>query len=296
MRLCCTTLALLAALAAGADAQTPDGRTTWLELQAASITHDRDFDLKNTSGVGLAGGQWLTSHWGWEASLLRDPVKDRAGDWQSMEVHCLGSALFDPLPNPHRWRPFLRLGLGVSGGVFEPPLTGPGTTPGLGLSAAQLDTANTPSTTTRLSLVAGVGLQAWLGGHAVASVEARQLRVSVTAATGLVENQMLVGLGYRWRTGGIAPLPETAAPTPEEVPEVPHPRAREEAPRPLEAPEYEPRPASEPLVFAPPPAMPRRAEGAGRTPRDAQRHASSQRSKKPRRRSAHRKQTGAIDS
>jgi len=244
MRLRCTTFALLAALATGAAAGTPEGHDDWLAFQAAAVGNSAASGLKSARGFGLSGGQWLTPRWAWEASALRDPVEERAGHWDSSEVHVHGSVLFDPLPEPGRWRPFARLGLGLSGGVYEPPLAAPGTLPGLGLSAAQLDTANTPSTTTRVSLLAGVGVQAFLGSHGFASLEARQLRVQVTAASARVETQALLGVGYRWHTPGAVPV---QAPPPEPpAPPAPPQEAPPPAPEPMPVPDFGPRPAPEP--------------------------------------------------
>ena len=261
MRLRCTTFALLAAVAGGAQTQPqtqpqaqPMDRNPWLEIQGASIGNDATSGLKRSTGMGLAGGQWLTPHWAWEAGLLRDPVKTQAGNWNSMEVHAHGSALFAPLPHPGWLNPYLRVGLGLSGGAFEPPRATPGTVQGLGLSATQLNTANTPSTTTRVSLLAGIGLQTWLGTHGFATFEARQLRIQVTATTTQIETQALLGLGYRWHTPGTGtgngsltgnltdpvPLPVPGPPTP------PLPLTLQPQPGPGPAPAPAPAPTPEP--------------------------------------------------
>jgi outer membrane protein OmpA-like peptidoglycan-associated protein len=230
MRVRCQCLVLLGALAAGAQA--PPERNDWLQLQGAYVGHGYAPELKPSHGLGLALGQWLSPHWGWEASLLRDPVQDRSGSWSSFEVGVHGSVLFDPLPNPGRLRPFLRLGAGAIGGVYEPGLAVTGTTPGLGLAPAQLATSNTPSATTRLSILAGAGLQAQLGASVLATLEARALAIEVSPSRERTEHQVLVGVGYRWgHSRPSQPLPEVPviAPPPYTLPE-PHPLPPPEEP------------------------------------------------------------------
>ena len=226
MRLCSKVLALVSALAAGAgaagagpQAQGPD--FTWVEVQGARVGNPGAAGLASVWGLGLAGGLWLTPNWGLETSLLRYPVEVPAVSWRSLQVDLHGSLLWDPLPNPGLFRPFLRLGAGLSGGVYEPPLAVPGTNPGLGLTLAQLTTPNTPSTTTRLSLLAGAGLQTLLGAHGLATLEARALNIQVTPSQGRTETQVLLGVGFRW--GQPEPSPVTAAAHPTVVP-LPPPR------------------------------------------------------------------------
>ena len=238
MRLCSKVLALVSALAAGASAasagpQTPEADFNWVLVQGVRVGNPSALGLKSVTGLGLAGGQWLTPNLGWEASLVRNQVEAPAVKWQSLEEHLHGSFLWDPLPDPGFWRPFLRLGAGVSSGVYEAPLAARGTTPGLGLAAAQLATPNTPSTTTRLSLMAGAGVQTLIGTHGFAALEARALNIQVTPNQGRTETQVLLGVGYHWGQPAaspvsstidatVAPLPPTRPPSEEPLPR--HPR------------------------------------------------------------------------
>ena len=201
---------LLVALAGVADAQPPEANNNWFELQGAYVGNPQSSGLEKSHGLGLAGGQWVTPQFGWEASLLRDGVQQRAGTWDSNEVHLHGSALWDPLPDPQRWRPFLRLGVGVTGGTYEAGLATQGTIPGLGLTAAQQNTPNTTSTTTRLSLLAGAGIQTYLGEHGIATFEARALSIQVAPGAERTETQALFGIGYRWGQPKATPVLNTS--------------------------------------------------------------------------------------
>ena len=232
MRSCTKVLALVGALAtsagpAWAGPQPPAATFDWVEVQGVQVGNPGTAGLKSVWGAGLAAGQWLTPHWGWEASLVRNPVEVPSAKWQSLEAHAHASFLWDPLPNPAFWRPFLRVGAGVSGGVYEPPLAAPGTSPGLGLTPTQLTTPNTPSTTSRLSLLAGAGLQILIGPHGLATLEARAVNIQVTPASGRTETQALLGVGYLWGqpapshvTPGINP---TVTPLPAPRPSLPEP-------------------------------------------------------------------------
>ena len=251
MRLRCNLVLLLSALGTLASAQpgpiptVPEDRDSWVELQAASVFNSASSGLRDSQALGLAGGQWLDRNWGWELSALRGPLQDRAGLWESTVVHIHGSALFNPLPDLGNWRPFLRAGLGVSGGVYEAARAQPGTVPGLGLSPDQGATPNTTSTTTRFSLIAGAGLQATFGQHGFASLEARVLGIQVTPGGQRMESMLLAGVGYRWGQPQAA-----AAPTP------PPPIQPEARPAPLPVPVPKPLPEPAPLPLPPPAPAP----------------------------------------
>jgi outer membrane protein OmpA-like peptidoglycan-associated protein len=219
---------LLAAVTTLAGAQSPDAPYTWVQVQGAAVRHNAQSELGNSKALGLAMGQWLERRWGWEASVLRDSLNDQAGLWSSKVVHVHGSALFNPLPDLGRWRPFLRGGVGLSGGVYEPPSNGTALQPGVGITGLQAVGTDTGTSTTRLSLVAGAGLQAAFGEHGMASLEARALGVQVTPSQRRYESQALLGVGYRWSNGRTSPhadLPPTPlpAPPPPAQPEPAHP-------------------------------------------------------------------------
>ena len=262
MRLRFRCALLLTAVASLAGAQgsippnPPEDRDSWVELQAAKVFNGSSSGLKDSQALGLAGGQWLTRRWGWEASLLRGTLQDKLG-WSSTLVHLHGSALFNPLPELDRWRPFLRAGLGVSGGVYEAATGTTGTAPGLGLSSAQTATANTTSTTTRLSLVAGAGVQAFFGEHGFATLEGRALSIQVTPSSQRMESLALLGVGYRWGQGQGQGKGEGGTLPPVAVPTPPSPPPIQVLPvKPLPAPLPVPAPLPAPLPLPVPEPMP----------------------------------------
>jgi outer membrane protein OmpA-like peptidoglycan-associated protein len=220
-----TLAILLGAATAVAGAQPPDAPYTWVQVQGASVHHTSQAELTNSRALGLAMGQWLERRWGWEASVLRDTLEDKAGLWSSKVVHVHGSALFNPLPDLGRWRPFLRGGVGVSGGVYEPPSNGKALQAGVGLTGLQASGTDTATSTTRLSLVAGAGLQAAFGEHGMASLEARALGVQVTPAQRRYESQALLGVGYRWGGARARTPVDLPAPPPPIAPAPPAPIA-----------------------------------------------------------------------
>ena len=209
-----------------ASAQAP----AWVQLQGGAAVPRFADCLKTAPAFGLAAGQWLTPRWGWQAALLAASPRDSAGQWQARELHLDGSVLFGPFSLSGPIRPFLEAGLGAS--RLDNPLS-------LG-----------PGTTTRLNLVSGLGVQWALGGHGLATLEARAADIySVVPRT---EVQGLMGLGLRWGAQGRpAPraLPPPVAPLPEPEP-APQPRP---LPAPVPIPAPVPLPAPEPLP-APRPA------------------------------------------
>jgi outer membrane protein OmpA-like peptidoglycan-associated protein len=262
-----TSLALLlTTFTAVASAQTSDDRNTWLQIQGAAITNPSLPQLKKSWDLGLAGGQWLTPSWGWEASFLRGTVSDQTGHWTSKVVHVDGSALFNPLPDLGRWHPFLRGGLGISGGVYDPPSTS-ALGRGAGLTGVHAAPVASATSATRLNLVAGAGLQTYFGQRGIVSLETRILSAQVSPSTRRNEGQTLVGLGFRWGETSPgsqpeafhppvpeAPLPEPEpAPAPRPVPPVPQPEPKpvpHPQPRPL--PEPQPEPPRDPVIISGP--------------------------------------------
>jgi outer membrane protein OmpA-like peptidoglycan-associated protein len=235
---------LLGTVNAVAGAQPPDAPYTWVQVQGAAVRHTSQSELTNSRALGLAMGQWLERRWGWEASVLRDSLADQAGLWSSKVVHVHGSALFNPLPDLGRWRPFLRGGVGISGGVYEPPSNGKALQAGVGITGLQAAGTDTATSTTRLSLVAGAGLQAAFGEHGMASLEARALGVQVTPAQRRYESQALLGVGYRWGGARATTPADLPAPPPPIAPEPPPPLEPAHAVKPIPPPPLPPPPES----------------------------------------------------
>ena len=200
-----TMLLAAASLAAGGDGA--GDRYSWLQAQGGYLRQENSFCVKDTTALGLGGGDWLSRRWGWEGSWLTDRLEDTAHLWKARESHFDASVLHSPFGQLGDWRPFLRGGVGFS------DLAAP----------ASLSSGSTQ----RLNLLGGVGTQFLFKEQGLASLEARYVNVRTSAARS--EYQLLAGVGLRW--GCSAPVPRVA-PMPDLKP-LPAPVAAAPAPAPV---------------------------------------------------------------
>jgi len=224
-----TALALL--LTASAGLLHAQEGTKWIDLQGAYITQDgkwRGIDIKDSLGLGLGFGTWLTDRWGLEGSLLTSNLKSKnlTPESKGDETHLFVSGLYNLTPGDHTFYPYLRAGLGATK-VDDPWSQGDGST-------------------TRLQLHGGVGVQGFFAEHLITSLEARVVRIETH--TSRTEYMGLFGVGYRWGHIAAVATPQPVPPPPPVVEEV---KAVEPAPLPPPPP---PAPEVKPVaVVAPPP-------------------------------------------
>jgi len=213
--LCLTFTLVATGLAAQSTGPAPQN---WVQVKGAIFKPDGGPCLKNTDGLGLGAGKWLTNRWGLEVDLLQTTLKSRILAPDAHETHLAASALFNLNPGGTQWFPYLRAGAGAV--RVESPYS---------LS---------DHTITMATLHAGVGVQRFFASHGLASLEART--VGMGGVVRRNEYQAILGLGWRW---GAPAAPLAVAVTPKPLP-VPAP-----APVPVPAPAPAPAP-----VVAPPPA------------------------------------------
>jgi len=168
------TFPLLLAASALLAQQPPTG--TWVQAQGGLVLQRQAPCVDRDLGAGVAAGRWLSPRWGLEAGVLETRLHDQAGLWHARETHLDGSALLGLVRAPAAWHPFLRVGAGAT--RLEAPLS---------LSAAA---------STRLNVMAGLGLQYFSPGGAMASLEVRA--ASVRSGEPRTECQVLAGLGGHW--------------------------------------------------------------------------------------------------
>jgi outer membrane protein OmpA-like peptidoglycan-associated protein len=172
----------------------------WIQVQGGITDHRTKNDNHQQPAVGVGVGTWLNGHWGLEASALATYVDYGYG--KAKEAHGTASVLINPFHTPQTLRPFLRLGVG-------------GTTIGGPVS-------DTGSHTTRLSGVAGLGVQVLLGDQMLFTLEGRIVQIETLVSR--KEGQALAGIGLRWGNHKPAP-PAPLPPPPPEVIVVPAPPA-----------------------------------------------------------------------
>ena len=146
---------------------------SWFQVQAGATGHRTDTPSRIQPAFGVGLGTWVNGHIGLEAGLL-DTNTDY-GYGHVDEAHALGSVLINPFSS-ETIRPFLRLGVGAT-------------------STAPTFSGTAPNTT-RLSGVAGLGVQVLMGERMFFSVEGRLAEIQTMATR--KEAQALVGLGVRW--------------------------------------------------------------------------------------------------
>ena len=225
-----STLALLLIGSTG-FLQAQEG-TKWIDLQTAYITQQekwRGIDIKDSVGLGLGIGGWLTDRWGLEGSVLGTELKSKnlTPAQKGRELHGFASALFNLNPGDHTFYPYLRAGLGAT------------------TVAAVWSQKN--EHTTRFQYHGGVGVQGFFAEHVLGNAEVRMVRVDTPTSRN--EIMGLLGLGYRWG----ASQPMAAVPPPPPPPTV-------EEVKPVEPPPPPPPPVVEEVkpvvVVAPPPPPP----------------------------------------
>lgn len=211
------TLATALALVAG-PLSAQEGQK-WLGLQGGyDWQANSERGAKDNPAFGLSFGQWFSSRWGGELSVLGTTLKTKTGGLSADEYHAHLSGLFNLNPGS-TWVPYLRAGAGST-------------------------TVDTPFSfsngyTTRFSYHAGAGVQGHLGENFLLGLEARGIRIETQKS--YTEVLGLVTLGFRWGQGSKP----VAAPAPAPAP----------APEPAPAPKVEPPPPPPPApVVAPPPA------------------------------------------
>jgi OmpA-OmpF porin, OOP family len=227
--------ALVLALAGTATLLQAQEGTKWVDLQTAYVTQNgkwRGIDVKDTVGVGLGLGTWLTDRWGLEGSLLAAELKSKSPvpTVKGREMHAFASALFNLAPGDHTFYPYLRAGLGASA---------------VGTAWSQENRH-----TTRFQYHGGVGVQGFFAEHLLANAEARVVRIDTPTAR--TELMGLLGIGYRWGTAqpAAAALPPPPPPTVEEIKPVTPPPP---PPPPLPSPVEENKPAAAVASLPPPP-------------------------------------------
>lgn len=224
-----TAMALLLIASTGL-LQAQEG-TKWINLQGAYITQDgkwRGIEIKDSLGLGLGFGSWLTDRWGFEGSLLTTELKSKnltprvKGD----ETHAFVSGLFNLIPGDHTFYPYLRAGLGATK-VEEP-------------------WSQKNESTTRFQYHGGIGVQGLFAEHLMTSLEARAVQIETKSSR--TEFMGLLGVGYRWGAAeAVVAPPPPPPPVVEEVKPVAPPPP---PPPPPPAPEVKP------VVVAPPPPPP----------------------------------------
>lgn len=187
------TLALASGSLLAADAPAD---YNWIQAQAGASGHRVDSG-KDQFAYGLGVGTWINGHLGLEASALATAVEYDHN--RAKEQQLFGSVLINPFRTPATVRPFLRLGLG--GARTGSPISGSG------------------DATTRLSGVAGVGIQVLSGSALFYSLEARMVQVDTLSTR--KEGQLLGGIGLRW--GGRPTLVAAAQEAPEPAVEASEP-------------------------------------------------------------------------
>lgn len=202
----------------------------WTQAKLGAFDQQGIGCLKDSLGLGVGVGTWLTPRWGLEADLVSTTLRGKYDGAKASEGHLNAAALFNLKPEATVWVPYLRAGLGFS--RVESPYS------------------FASEATVRPSYHAGLGVQRLFGAQGVASLEARALNVETRERR--TEYQTLLGLGWRWGA--------KAAPAPVMVP-VPRPLPAPEPVKPVEAikppepvippPTPTPAPAPEP-VKAPP--------------------------------------------
>jgi OmpA-OmpF porin, OOP family len=206
----------------------------WVGVQGGwDFQQSQERDAKNSGILGLTGGSWCTSRWGYDISILGTQLKPFNGSFSGDEYHAHLSALLNLYPGSTTWVPYLRAGLG----------------------GTQVDTpwSFSSSKTTRFSYNGGLGVQGRLADNFLLGVEAREVRIETLKSYN--EIMGLVTLGYRW--GAVAKAAPTPAPQPKMEPVAappPPPPAPEPKVEPV-APPPPPPPVPEPAkeVVAPPP-------------------------------------------
>jgi OOP family OmpA-OmpF porin len=199
-------------LASGALLAADDmGDYHWVQIQGGITGHRLD-GAKDQPAFGVGVGTWIDGHWGVEGSALATRVNYGYGT--AKEFQADGSVLFNPFSTPSTVRPFLRIGVGPT--RIGSPISGTG------------------AYTTRLSGVAGVGIQALAGQRMFFTLEARMVEVETRSTR--KEGQALAGVGIRW---GNHPTMAAAYTAPAEV-----------VPAPAEAPAPEPQVVVVPVAAA----------------------------------------------
>ena len=199
----------------------------WVGVQGGwDFQQRQERDAKNSAILGLTGGSWCTSRWGYDVSILGTQLKPFRGNFSGNEYHAHLSALLNLYPGTTTWVPYLRAGLG----------------------GTQVDTpwSFSNSKTTRFSYNGGLGLQGLLGDNFLLGFEARDVRIETLKSYNEILG--LVTLGYRWGAAAkAAPTPVTA-PAPKMEPVAPPP--------PPPPPPLAPEPKMEPVAPPPPPPPP----------------------------------------
>lgn len=224
MRLSLTffSLALASGILVASDNQ-DDFR--WVQIQGGITDHRTKNPNHQQPAIGFGVGTWINGTLGLEASGVYTNVDYGYG--KSKEAHAAGSLLINPFHTPQTVRPFLRLGVGAT--TIGSPLSGTGTR------------------TTRLSGVAGLGLQILMGDQLLFTLEGRLVQIESNVSR--KEGQALVGIGLRW--GNRQPAPVAPAPPP------PPPPVEVPAPPPQVIVVTEPAPPPVVIVVPPPAVVPR---------------------------------------
>ncbi|BDU74219.1 OmpA family protein [Mesoterricola silvestris] len=223
------TLATALALVAG-PLSAQEGQK-WLGMQAGyDWQANSERGAKDNPAFGFSMGQWFSSRWGGEVSVLGTQLKSKVGGFTADEYHAHLSGLFNLAPGATTWVPYLRAGAGST-------------------------TVDTPFSfsngyTTRFSYHAGAGVQGHFGENFLLGLEARGVRIETQKS--YTEVLGLVTLGFRWgQAAKPAPAP-VAAPAPEPAPA---PKV-EPPPPPPPAPVVAPPPPPAPVAPPPPPPPP----------------------------------------
>lgn len=225
-------LSLATALALVAGPLSAQEGQKWLGLQAGyDWQANSERGAKDNPAFGLSFGQWFSSRWGGELSVLGTTLKTKTGGLSADEYHAHLSGLFNLNPGA-AWVPYLRAGAGST--TVDKPFS------------------FSDGYTTRLSYHAGLGVQGHLGENFLLGLEARGIRIETQKS--YTEVLGLVTLGFRW--GQAAKPAPVAAPAPAPAPEpAPAPKV-EPPPPPPPAPVVAPPPAPEPVAPPPPPPPP----------------------------------------
>jgi outer membrane protein OmpA-like peptidoglycan-associated protein len=199
----------------------------WFQVQGGITDHRTKNPDHQQPAVGFGVGTWVNGHLGLEASGLGTYVDYGYG--KAKEAHATGSLLINPFHTPQTLRPFLRLGLGTT--TIGVPISGTG------------------SKTTRLSAVAGLGVQVLLGDQMFFSLEGRLAQIESQVSR--KEGQALAGVGVRWgnHQAAVAAYEPPPPPPPVEI-EVPAP-----PPQVIVVPAPAPPPQ---VVYVPAPVVPRK--------------------------------------
>ena len=230
-------LAVSASLVAGTEGP---ARPEWLQVKYAVIDPDDCHCLKDTQGLGLGIGTWLSPHWGVELDALRNALQSREGGIKANETEVQGALLLNLMNQESHWKPYLRAGAGMT--RVETPFS------------------LVPAATTRVTGHLGGGVQFHFGARGISSLELRSTGVDTRKYRR--ESAAIIGLGLRW--GGATPPAQLTTAAPADLPPV---KAIPEVPPVPAQPPSSPA-APEPVAPQPPspPVLPEPASNAPAVP------------------------------